>query len=74
MAFLRVHIMSALPPKADIGRACRDVRFVPKADISEWTSLCVQAYCVPKQMKFLHNRRPYESRLATFLSRLLSET
>ena len=25
--------MSALPPKADIGRACRDVRFVPKADI-----------------------------------------
>jgi hypothetical protein len=25
--------MSALPPKADIDRACRDVRFVPKADI-----------------------------------------
>jgi hypothetical protein len=25
--------MSALPPKADIGGACRDVRFVPKADI-----------------------------------------
>jgi hypothetical protein len=24
--------MSALPPKADIDRACRDVRFVPKAD------------------------------------------
>src|SRR5215831_3706566 len=26
-------VMSALPPKADIGSACRDVRFVPKADI-----------------------------------------
>jgi hypothetical protein len=26
-------IMSALPPKADIGSACRDVRLVPKADI-----------------------------------------
>ena len=25
--------MSALPPKADIDRVCRDVRFVPKADI-----------------------------------------
>src|SRR6516164_6632061 len=25
--------MSALPPKADIGSACWDVRFVPKADI-----------------------------------------
>jgi hypothetical protein len=25
--------MSALPPKADIGRAHWDVRFVPKADI-----------------------------------------
>ena len=25
--------MSALPPKADIDRASRDVRFVPKADI-----------------------------------------
>jgi hypothetical protein len=25
--------MSALPPKADIGPACRDVRFVPTADI-----------------------------------------
>jgi len=27
--------MSALPPKADIGRASRDVRFVPKADIMQ---------------------------------------
>ena len=26
-------VMSALPPKADIDRACWDVRFVPKADI-----------------------------------------
>jgi len=29
----RAQAMSALPPKADIGGACRDVRFVPKADI-----------------------------------------
>jgi hypothetical protein len=28
-----VRIMSALPPKADIGTQSRDVRFVPKADI-----------------------------------------
>jgi hypothetical protein len=28
-----VRIMSALPPKADIDRACGNVRFVPKADI-----------------------------------------
>ena len=28
-----VHLMSALPPKADIDRACGDVCFVPKADI-----------------------------------------
>ena len=27
-----VHVMSALPPKADIGTQPRDVRFVPKAD------------------------------------------
>ena len=25
----RIRVMSALPPKADIGRAGRDVRFVP---------------------------------------------
>ena len=28
----RIRVMSALPPKADIGRAGRDVRFVPTAD------------------------------------------
>src|SRR5215472_391826 len=28
-----VRVMSALPPKADIGSASRHVRFVPKADI-----------------------------------------
>ena len=28
-----VRLMSALPPKADIGRRPLDVRFVPKADI-----------------------------------------
>src|SRR6516165_3075362 len=28
-----VGVMSALPPKADIGTRSRDVRFVPKADI-----------------------------------------
>ena len=29
-----VRFMSALPPKADIGWACRDVRFVPKAEVA----------------------------------------
>jgi hypothetical protein len=28
-----VRIMSALPPKADIGGVSSDVRYVPKADI-----------------------------------------
>jgi hypothetical protein len=30
-----IRVMSALPPKADIDRACLNVRFVPKADIPE---------------------------------------
>ena len=30
---LDLHPMSALPPKADIDRDRRDVRFVPKADM-----------------------------------------
>jgi hypothetical protein len=29
----RLRLMSALPPKADIGCVCRDVRFVPIADM-----------------------------------------
>jgi len=29
----RLHLMSALPPKADIGTQPHDVRFVPEADI-----------------------------------------
>jgi hypothetical protein len=29
----QVRIMSALPPKADIGTQTRNVRFVPKADM-----------------------------------------
>ena len=28
-----VRVMSALPPKADIGTQLRDVRYVPKADV-----------------------------------------
>ena len=31
--------MSALPPKADMCGATRDVRFVPKADISQYSDL-----------------------------------
>jgi hypothetical protein len=31
----RVHPMSALPPKADIGTQPRNVRFVPKAAVSK---------------------------------------
>jgi hypothetical protein len=30
---LKIRVMSALPPKADIETQARDVRFVPKADI-----------------------------------------
>jgi len=30
----RLHMMSALPPKADIAEHRRDVRFVPKGDIT----------------------------------------
>ena len=30
----RIFLMSALPPKADIGTQSRNVRFVPKSDIS----------------------------------------
>ena len=33
--------MSALPPKADMDRHGRDVRFVPKADIRERRALAV---------------------------------
>jgi hypothetical protein len=32
--FRDVRPMSALPPKADIGSTCQDVRFVPIADIA----------------------------------------
>jgi hypothetical protein len=31
--FKRLRLMSALPPKADIGTQSRNVRFVPKADM-----------------------------------------
>jgi len=30
----KVRVMSALPPKADIGWAGRDVRFVPEAEVT----------------------------------------
>jgi hypothetical protein len=33
-------LMSALPPKADIGSTCQDVRFVPKADILHCGKKC----------------------------------
>jgi hypothetical protein len=31
----RILVMSALPPKADIGTQSRNVRFVPKADMAQ---------------------------------------
>src|SRR6516165_514391 len=34
-----IHVMSALPPIADIGTQSRDVRFVPKADIASHSLL-----------------------------------
>ena len=33
--FVHVQVMSALPPKADIGTQSRDVRFVPKAECAQ---------------------------------------
>jgi len=36
----RVRVMSALPPKADIGTQPRDVRLVPKADVELAFVLC----------------------------------
>jgi hypothetical protein len=38
-----VKAMSALPPKADIGLARRDVCFVPKADIAPRWLLCLSS-------------------------------
>jgi hypothetical protein len=38
--FKRLRLMSALPPKADIGTQPRDVRLVPKADIELAFVLC----------------------------------
>jgi hypothetical protein len=35
--------MSALPPKADIGSTCQDVRFVPKADIRTLATSAVRS-------------------------------
>src|SRR5215471_4072363 len=35
--------MSALPPKADKEQACRNVRFVPKADIRTAADLLIQS-------------------------------
>jgi hypothetical protein len=35
----RILLMSALPPKADIGTQPRDVRFVPKADMPATSAL-----------------------------------
>jgi hypothetical protein len=35
----KVRLMSALPPKADIGTQLRDVRFVPNLDISVMVGL-----------------------------------
>src|SRR5262249_44931465 len=35
--------MSALPPKADIGWVCRDVRYVPKADMGTAYSITSSA-------------------------------
>ena len=42
--------MSALPPKADIGHGCWDVRFVPKADIGRcgWGEVS-KAYSVARR-------------------------
>ena len=49
--------MSALPPKADIDRASRNVRFVPKADIRHLLTkqLGVSIFIVVAERKEQHN-------------------
>src|SRR5262249_11420646 len=42
--FTKLRPMSALPPKADISCACRDVRFVPKADSCNGNSFARLSY------------------------------
>ena len=49
--------MSALPPKADIAEQHRDVRFVPKADISDirlrhsrWVTKCRRSSLKPSRL------------------------
>src|SRR6516225_2200167 len=53
----RVCVMSALPPKADIDCASRDVRFVPKADIGAIRSASGQ-----KRIHFTRKLKPYLSK------------
>src|SRR5262249_36645811 len=38
--------MSALPPKADMDQHCRDVRFVPKAEVALASSTVTRAQCL----------------------------
>ena len=50
-----VRAMSALPPKADIGTQPRDVRFVPKADISRCGRPALFDHLVRERKPFLAN-------------------
>jgi hypothetical protein len=47
-------LMSALPPKADIGTQSKNVRFVPKADIPPFQSIVVGAdgSCIAGRLSF----------------------
>ena len=51
----RVCIMSALPPRADIGTQQRDVRFVPKADICGAAKSCLFDHLVGGDQKRLRH-------------------
>ena len=42
--------MSALPPKADIGSACQNVRFVPIADSCSAANSCLFDHLVGEQL------------------------
>jgi len=50
-----VRLMSALPPKADIGTQLRNVRFVPKADICAATKKWLFDHLVGECQQFVGN-------------------
>ena len=57
--FGKVRLMSAIPPKADMNQSCRDVRFVPQADIPHLLTKQpgVSIFIVVAERKEQHNEK-----------------